>query len=1010
MKSYDKTLGAAAAMAGAPPAPSPPPPDASSGADVSLDASLDASFRAERVLVYATSRWHYVFAGTGDGTRWRVLKIARESLPDGALDAHEDASTMDDAQRLRVVAAIAAGNAASGGARLVARGCALLGVLRLLGGHHLVVVTRRRRLGRLCGRDVFGVAAAEFVRVADPAGGARPTAEGDERRLWRLLTRVDLSRGFFFSHAYRLVATTQANCVGGARGGERDCERACDDFDDMFAWNAHLSRPLRRALGPAALPRWLVPLVHGHFASRRLSLFGRAFDVVLVARRSRHFAGTRFNRRGVTRAGHVANEVETEQVVDCSGRWGPSGAASVALSAVTQTRGSVPLRWSQDASSSLDARPSIALRRDDPNFRATAKHFERHHRRFGAPTVVLSLLKSQEGNGRGAREETALGDELAAALHRVNGDLRRGDAGDSPENPRERVACAHWDFAKHAKESVKRREAAKDREGASAASSARPDRARPPETRGLAGLTRVAAGAVSLVGVFAIAPRSRLLAAFERRATREDRAERSEPSSDPPSSDPSNPRSSDASPAARRCAALWREARCEAFTGLDEGADVLDFAAPSATLGGGEPRATVPGAGRGSKPWDPGAVAVATPPWRASDALAAATQRGVLRSHCVDCLDRTNVAQFAFGLAALGAQLEALGAARDEDGSGAIDPDGSLAKALSEMYREVGNELALQYGGSEAHAKEEEMRDADARVARRDAEKDAEKKNDADSTRSTDPARRPAGLRRRLADAAQRASAKLATSARRYVSNAYTDADKQEGIDLFLGRHPATRETPDAVGRANARAPGHHAGDSDDDDEGTTAGAQGGEEKKAARVPSRLPSAAAAWNWSLLRRVAEARRDEASDDEASDDDARTTYVSFDGVPKRLAVRLDAANKEAARARGGDGVVAGAAERTTCDARGEKHPAASEEEAVRAEFAELEAAASRRSSDASHEPATFRDEDDAAREAFERMDSELRDALVGGGDAKVAGEMRALTRENAFAARRNESFA
>jgi hypothetical protein len=179
---------------------------------------LDASFRAERVLVYATSRWHYVFAGTGDGTRWRVLKIARESLPDGALDAHEDASTMDDAQRLRVVAAIAAGNAASGGARLVARGCALLGVLRLLGGHHLVVVTRRRRLGRLCGRDVFGVAAAEFVRVADPPGGARPTAEGDERRLWRLLTRVDLSRGFFFSHAYRLVATTQANCVGGARG------------------------------------------------------------------------------------------------------------------------------------------------------------------------------------------------------------------------------------------------------------------------------------------------------------------------------------------------------------------------------------------------------------------------------------------------------------------------------------------------------------------------------------------------------------------------------------------------------------------------------------------------------------------------------------------------------------------------------------------------------------------------------------------------------------------------
>ena len=108
------------------------------------------------------------------------------------------------------------------------------------------------------------------------------------------------------------------------------------------------------------------------------------------------------------------------------------------------------------------------------------------------------------------------------------------------------------------------------------------------------------------------------------------------------------------------------------------------------------------------------------------------------------------------------------------------------------------------------------MRDADARVARREA--DAEKKNDADSTRSTDPdpARRPAGRRRRLADAAQRASAKLATSARRYVSNAYTDADKQEGIDVFLGAHPGTsasffrchlEEDRESVGRASDATP-----------------------------------------------------------------------------------------------------------------------------------------------------------------------------------------------------------
>ena len=38
--------------------------------------------------------------------------------------------------------------------------------------------------------------------------------------------------------------------------------------------------------------------------SRRMQVL-----VTLVARRSRHFAGTRYLKRGITSAGHVANEV-----------------------------------------------------------------------------------------------------------------------------------------------------------------------------------------------------------------------------------------------------------------------------------------------------------------------------------------------------------------------------------------------------------------------------------------------------------------------------------------------------------------------------------------------------------------------------------------------------------------------------------------------------------------------------------------------------------------------------
>ena len=74
-------------------------------------------------------------------------------------------------------------------------------------------------------------------------------------------------------------------------------------------------------------------------------------------------------------------------------------------------------------------------------------------------------------------------------------------------------------------------------------------------------------------------------------------------------------------------------------------------------------------------------------------------QSGVLRTNCIDCLDRTNVAQYAYGLAALGRQLLAMGLTDMPK----VDPDSSIAAALMDMYQSMGDALAQQYGGSAAH-------------------------------------------------------------------------------------------------------------------------------------------------------------------------------------------------------------------------------------------------------------------------------------------------------------------
>jgi len=74
-------------------------------------------------------------------------------------------------------------------------------------------------------------------------------------------------------------------------------------------------------------------------------------------------------------------------------------------------------------------------------------------------------------------------------------------------------------------------------------------------------------------------------------------------------------------------------------------------------------------------------------------------QDGVLRSNCIDCLDRTNIAQYLFGVTALGYQLSALKLSAEHK----VDPDCSLAFQLMQMYEDMGHDLSQQYGGSEAH-------------------------------------------------------------------------------------------------------------------------------------------------------------------------------------------------------------------------------------------------------------------------------------------------------------------
>ena len=100
-------------------------------------------------------------------------------------------------------------------------------------------------------------------------------------------------------------------------------------------------------------------------------MYGRPIYLTVIGRRSRYFAGARFLRRGVNDEGHVANEVETEQII-CDAYttsfFQPAPAVpgraeervpSSRYSSFVQHRGSIPLSWQQDINTGTLGKPPI---------------------------------------------------------------------------------------------------------------------------------------------------------------------------------------------------------------------------------------------------------------------------------------------------------------------------------------------------------------------------------------------------------------------------------------------------------------------------------------------------------------------------------------------------------------------------------------------------------------------------------------------------------------------------
>ncbi|PNY29991.1 Polyphosphoinositide phosphatase [Tolypocladium capitatum] len=121
-------------------------------------------------------------------------------------------------------------------------------------------------------------------------------------------------------------------------------------------------------------------------------------------------------------------------------------------------------------------------------------------------------------------------------------------------------------------------------------------------------------------------------------------------------------------------------------------------------------------------------------------------QNGVARTNCIDCLDRTNAAQFVIGKRALGHQLHALGILEDTS----VEYDTDAVNLFTHMWHDHGDTIAVQYGGSQLVNTMETYRKINQWTSH---------------------------------------SRDMIESFKRYYNNSFLDSQRQEAYNLFLGNY-----------------------------------------------------------------------------------------------------------------------------------------------------------------------------------------------------------------------------
>lgn len=362
----------------------------------------------QRFTVYNSITTMYIVGSNSKESLFRILEIDKDPNNYSSLQIIEDKNYFYTRKDM-IELLDGLDESIEGGIHKIAQGYGLLGLIKFTKGYYLSIITKCSQVAILGGHYIYHIDETKLIPL--DMNYKRPEKYSDEEKLLSIFKYLDLSKTFYFSYTYDITNSLQTNFIRQKKlatefhnnGKDYETKNTSSfEHNERFVWNNLLLKPLIDNPDIATY-EWFQPIIHGFIDQANISIYGKKIYITIIARRSHHFAGARFLKRGVNDRGNVANEIETEQIVSdmliTSFHHPKYGFFNnPRYTSFVQHRGSIPLYWTQDLNKL--PKPPIEINLSDPFYQSSSIHFNNLFQRYGLPVIVLNLIKTKEKQPR----------------------------------------------------------------------------------------------------------------------------------------------------------------------------------------------------------------------------------------------------------------------------------------------------------------------------------------------------------------------------------------------------------------------------------------------------------------------------------------------------------------------------------------------------------------------------------------------------------------------------------